>query len=56
MALKRPKWLDGQLVELEHHSSVLKSNPLGDPSVRKLPVMVAATVFARRKTNIPGTF
>ena len=38
MALKRPKWHTGTLVMLEHHSRVLRDNPLGDPSVRNLAV------------------
>src|SRR3989440_2699917 len=36
MALKRPRWKSGTVVTLEHASSVLKDNPLGDPHVRKL--------------------
>ncbi|MEO8716746.1 MAG: alpha/beta hydrolase-fold protein [Burkholderiales bacterium] len=38
MALKRPKGPPGTLVVLEHHSRILKGNPLGDPHVRKLGV------------------
>ncbi len=56
MALKRPKWLDGQLVELEHHSSVLKSNPLGDPSVRKLPVWLPPQYSPGGKRTYPVLF
>jgi enterochelin esterase-like enzyme len=36
MALKRPKGPAGTLVVLEHSSSILRGNPLGDPHVRKL--------------------
>ena len=36
--LKRPVKQPGTLVVLEHHSQILKGNPLGDPSVRKLGV------------------
>ena len=36
MALKRFKGDPGQVVVLEHTSSILKDNPLGDPHVRKL--------------------
>ncbi len=36
MALKRPTWKPGTVVVLEHVSKILKSNPLGDPHVRKL--------------------
>ena len=38
MALKRPNWLAGKLVTLEHTSKVLADNPLGDPCVRRLSV------------------
>ena len=42
MSLKRPKGIGsehaGTLVVLEHHSRILKGNPLGDPHVRKLGV------------------
>jgi len=38
MTLKRPKGPSGTLVVLEHVSKILKSNPLGDPHVRKLGV------------------
>ncbi|HEU4484973.1 MAG TPA: alpha/beta hydrolase-fold protein [Povalibacter sp.] len=38
MALKRPKWHAGSLVVLEHQSKVLRDNPLGDPSARRLAV------------------
>jgi hypothetical protein len=38
MALKRPKGPAGTLLVLEHHSKILKDNPLGDPHVRKLGV------------------
>ncbi|MGH8644039.1 MAG: alpha/beta hydrolase [Gammaproteobacteria bacterium] len=38
MALKRPNWLAGNLVTLEHTSRVLADNPLGDPCVRPLIV------------------
>ena len=36
--LKRPVKQPGTLVVLEHHSQILKGNPLGDPHVRKLGV------------------
>jgi Putative esterase len=38
MAIKRPIWKPGTVVVLEHVSSVLRGNPLGDPHVRKLAV------------------
>ncbi len=34
MALKRPDWSAGRVVVLEHSSSILKDNPLGDPHER----------------------
>lgn len=42
MALKRVRWAEGRLVVLEHVSQVLRSNPLGDPFVRKLAVWLPA--------------
>ena len=36
--LKRPHGPSGSVVVLEHHSQILKDNPLGDPHVRKLAV------------------
>jgi enterochelin esterase-like enzyme len=38
MALKRPTWKPGTIVVLEHDSRVLRDNPLGDPSTRKVAV------------------
>jgi enterochelin esterase-like enzyme len=38
MALKRFKGDPGQVVVLEHTSSILKDNPLGDPHARKVAV------------------
>jgi S-formylglutathione hydrolase FrmB len=38
MALKRPRWPSGTLVTLEHTSTVLKDNPLGDPHIRRVAV------------------
>ena len=38
MALKRPKGPTGTLVVLEHTSTILKGNALGDPHVRKFAV------------------
>jgi len=38
MALKRPQGPAGRLVVLEHQSRVLRDNPLGDPSLRRLGV------------------
>ena len=38
MAAKRPTWLRGRVITLEHTSKVLADNPLGDPRVRTLDV------------------
>ena len=38
MALKRLKGPAGTLVVLQHASSILRDNPLGDPHTRKLGV------------------
>jgi hypothetical protein len=38
MTLKRAKGPAGTLAVLEHHSQILKDNPLGDPHVRQLAV------------------
>ena len=48
MALKRYKGDPGQVVVLEHRSSILRDNPLGDPHVRKLAVWRPATTMRRR--------
>jgi len=55
MSLKRPKGIGretaGTLVVLEHHSRILKGNPLGDPHVRKLGVWLPPQYddFGRRR-------
>src|SRR3982751_4790325 len=38
MAIKRSQAVQGTLVVLEHHSKVLRDNPLGDPYQRKLGI------------------
>jgi S-formylglutathione hydrolase FrmB len=38
MAIKRAKWATGRVVTLEHTSTVLADNPLGDPHERLLDV------------------
>ncbi len=38
MSLKRSRWQEGTVVVLEHVSSVLQDNPLGDPHVRNVAV------------------
>jgi len=54
MALKRPKWPAGTLVELEHTSSVLADNPLGDPHVRKLHVWLPPQYHQGAGARGPG--
>jgi len=38
MPLKRPTWSQGRIVTVEHVSSVLADNPLGDPATRSFEV------------------
>ena len=53
MSLKRPKSDPGTLVVLEHHSRILKGNPLGDPHVRKLGVWLPPGYDATRNKRYP---
>ncbi len=46
MVLKRGSWPDGQVVSLEHVSTVLAHNPLGDPHVRRLHVWLPPQYLA----------
>ncbi len=48
MTLKRPNWARGQRVTLEHTSTVLSDNPLGDPHVRNLDVWLPPQYHAAR--------
>ena len=52
MARKRPLRNAGTVVVLEHRSSVLADNPLGDPHVRKLAVWLPPAYD--RRTSGPG--
>ncbi len=52
MARKRPLRDSGTAVVLEHRSSILADNPLGDPRVRKVAVWLPAA-YDRRRTG-PG--
>jgi enterochelin esterase-like enzyme len=52
MARKRPLANAGTVVVLEHRSSVLADNPLGDPHVRKLAVWLPPAYD--RRTSGPG--
>lgn len=49
MALKRPRWPSGRVIELEYHSKILAHNPLGDPHIRKLHVWLPAQYNADTK-------
>ncbi len=53
MARKRPLRNAGTVVVLEHRSSVLADNPLGDPHVRKLAVWLPPAYD--RRTSGPGS-
>jgi enterochelin esterase-like enzyme len=53
MARKRPLRNAGTVVVLEHQSSILADNPLGDPSARRLAVWLPPAYD--RRTSGPGT-
>jgi enterochelin esterase-like enzyme len=53
MARKRPLRDAGTVVVLEHRSSILADNPLGDPHVRELAVWLPPAYD--RRTSGPGT-
>jgi S-formylglutathione hydrolase FrmB len=55
MAIKRNKWPAGTVVVLEHRSTVLKSNALGDPHVRRLAVWLPAE-YERGAERFPVLF
>ncbi len=52
MALKRPTWKSGRVVVLEHDSKLLRDNPLGDPSTRKLAVWLPPGYDEERGRNL----
>ena len=56
MALKRPTWLGGRVVTLEHTSKVLVDNPLGDPHVRTLDVWLPPQYDQRRGRGLGTRF
>ncbi len=56
MALKRPKGDPGKVVLLEHVSSILKDNPLGDPYARKLGVWLPPQYDAAPNRRFPVLF
>ena len=53
MAIKRPKGPAGTVVVLEHTSTILKGNPLGDPHVRKLAAWLPPQYDAGTKQRFP---
>ncbi|MCC7083028.1 MAG: hypothetical protein IT530_20370 [Burkholderiales bacterium] len=53
MALKRPHGPTGSLVVLEHESSILADNPLGDPHVRRLAVWLPAQYDGGARRRFP---
>ncbi len=53
MSLKRPKGRAGTLVVLEHSSSILKGNLLGDPHVRKVGVWLPPQYDEGTKRRFP---
>lgn len=53
MTLKRCDWPEGELLELEHTSVILKDNPLGDPHVRKLHVWLPPQYNKSRNKRFP---
>ena len=56
MAIKRPAWPAGRVVTLEHTSSVLADNPLGDPHVRELDVWLPPQYDQARGRGRGGRF
>jgi len=54
--LKRPTWPEGQLVTVEHRSSVLVDNPLGDPHERRFPVWLPPHYSRFRSRRFPVLF
>jgi enterochelin esterase-like enzyme len=56
MALKRTAWPSGRVVTLEHTSSVLADNPLGDPHVRTLDVWLPPQYDAAKGRGLGQRF
>jgi hypothetical protein len=51
LPLKRPNWDQGSVLVLEHDSKLLRDNPLGDPSRRKLGVWLPPGYDEQRGRN-----
>jgi len=56
MPIKRARWPAGRLVMLEHTSSILADNPLGDAHVRCLPVWLPPHYDTAPKKRFPVLF
>ena len=56
MAIKRPTAPEGRVVVLEHVSTVLRGNPLGDPHARKLHVWLPPQYDSRPGRRFPVLF
>lgn len=52
MALKRPAWPQGRTIFLEHSSKILRGNPYGDATVRKVAVWLPPEYDEGRNTKI----
>jgi enterochelin esterase-like enzyme len=48
MSLKRPEWQQGELLQLEFDSKILRDNPLGDPACRRIDVWLPPQYSAGR--------
>jgi len=53
MTLKRKTWPEGELLVLEHDSTILRDNPLGDPHVRKHHVWLPPQYNKSRNRRFP---
>jgi S-formylglutathione hydrolase FrmB len=53
---KRPTWPGGQVVLVEHTSSLLADNPLGDPATRTFPVWLPPNYRINGKKRYPVLF
>ncbi len=55
MTIKRVRWDRGRVLQLEHHSELLRGNPLGDPHVRRLDAWLPPG-YDDSKKNYPVLF
>lgn len=56
MPIKRATWPAGRLVLLQHTSTVLADNPLGDPVTRTLPVWLPPQYDSQPRKRFPVLF